>query len=313
LIGANGQLGHELRFALASLGEVTALTRPDLDLSDASHLQANIEQVLETHHPEVIVNAAAYTAVDKAESEPELAAQINAHALQYLAEAANASGACLVHYSTDYVFAGDKPLTHQYVETDTPNPQSVYGRTKLLGEQLIAQYCPKHLIFRTSWVLGQHGGNFLKTMLRLAQDRDQLQVVSDQWGAPTSAALIAQTTTQVLTEMLAAPADDSRWGIYHLVAAGAVTWHQYAHYVISKAREAGLAIKINPQAISPINTKDYPVAAMRPLNSQLNTDKIRQNFGIVLPNWQMGVDMVLKQVLATMPLTTPVVVQQGKP
>ena len=131
MIGANGQLGHELRFALASLGEVTALTRPDLDLSDASHLQANIEQVLETHHPEVIVNAAAYTAVDKAESEPELAVQINAHALQYLAEAANASGACLVHYSTDYVFAGDKPLTHQYVETDTTNPQSVYGRSKL--------------------------------------------------------------------------------------------------------------------------------------------------------------------------------------
>ena len=251
--------------------------------------------------------------MDKAESEPELAVQINAHALQYLAEAANASGACLVHYSTDYVFAGDKPLTHQYAETDTTNPQSVYGRSKLLGEQLIAQYCPKHLIFRTSWVLGQHGGNFLKTMLRLAQDRDQLQVVSDQWGAPTSAALIAKTTTQVLTEMLAAPVDDSRWGIYHLVAAGAVTWHQYAHYVISKAREAGLAIKINPQAISPINTKDYPVAAIRPLNSQLNTDKIRQNFGIVLPNWQMGVDMVLKQVLATMPLTTPVVVQQGKP
>ena len=313
MIGANGQLGHELRSALASVGEVTALTRLDLDLGDETQLQARITQLLAKHQPDVIVNAAAYTAVDKAESEPDVAQQINGTALKVLAQGAKAINACLIHYSTDYVFAGDKPLTQQYVETDGTNPQSVYGRTKLLGEQMIAQFCPRHLIFRTSWVFGEHGGNFLKTMLRLAQERDHLQVVADQWGAPTSATLIAQTTAQVLTDMLGAPADDVRWGTYHLVAGGAVTWHQYAQYVVSQAKAAGVALKLDPQAIKAIQTKDYPVAATRPLNSQLNTDKIRQNFGIVLPNWQVGVDMVLKQMLATMPLAASVMVPQGKP
>ena len=299
LIGANGQLGHELALTLPSVGDVIALTRAELDFADASHVQANIQSLVAIHHPDVIVNAAAYTAVDKAESEPELAHLINTEAVRYLAKAANESGACFIHYSTDYVFDGDEPLSHRYAETDSANPQSVYGTTKRLGELAIEQTCQRHLIFRTSWVVGQHGNNFLKTMLRLAQTQAQLTVVDDQWGAPTAAVLIAQTTAYVLSSMHEQPADDPRWGTYHLTADGVVTWHAYAQYVIGFAAAAGLPMRITQQTILPISTKDYPVAAKRPRNSQLQTHKLRQRFKVVLPDWRQGVDSVLTQVLGS--------------
>lgn len=300
LFGANGQLGFELRSALALLGDVLSLTRQDVDLGMAAGvIKEAIEDQVRRYEPNIIVNAAAYTAVDKAESEPELAHLINAQVPAWLAQAASQADACLVHYSTDYVFDGKKPLSASYVESDTTHPLSVYGRTKLAGEQAIAAACSKYLILRTSWVVGQHGGNFLKTMLRLSQERNQLRVVADQWGAPTSAALIASVTAQVLQVMFGQTADDSRWGIYHLAAAGKVNWHGYAQHVIRYAQTAGLALKLDPDSIEAIATSDYPVAATRPLNSSLNTTKIQTTFGIDLPDWKRGVDRVLQQVLPT--------------
>ncbi len=291
LLGANGQVGHALRKALATLGNVVVSTRADLDLGDRAALPASIAALVERTHPSMIVNAAAYTAVDRAESEPQAAETVNAIAPGLLAEAAHACGACIVHYSTDYVFDGLSPGA--YRESDTTHPLSAYGQSKLEGEWAVARACPRHLILRTSWVVGAHGGNFLKTMLRLAQERDSLRVVADQYGAPTSADLIARVTAQLLAAMASEPASDPRWGIYHLVAGGRTNWHGYAQYVIDKARAAGWPIKAAPGAIVPISTADYPVAATRPLNSSLDTTKIRTAFAVALPDWTVGVDDVL--------------------
>jgi dTDP-4-dehydrorhamnose reductase len=289
LIGGNGQVGHALKYALQALGEIVACTRADLDLSVAS--QALITALVERERPDMVVNATAYTAVDRAETETELAHTMNAVVPGLLAKAAQAVGACMVHYSTDYVYAGTKQSP--YVETDETRPLSAYGRSKLAGERAVAQACPRHLIFRTSWVVGAHGGNFLKTMLKLAQERDAIRVVSDQVGAPTSAVLIAETTTQILSQMAEQPADDPRWGTYHLTAGGATNWHAYASYVIAQARAAGWPIKVADEAIAAIRTEDYPVAATRPMNSCLDTSKVRSTFGVSLPDWRVGVDGVL--------------------
>ena len=293
LIGGNGQVGHTLKSALQPLGEVVVVTRAELDLSDTRAIIPLVTRV----NPDIIVNATAYTAVDRAETESKLAHTINAVAIGLLAQAAHEVGACMVHYSTDYVYAGTKKTP--YVESDETQPLSVYGRSKLAGERALAEACPRHLIFRTSWVVGAHGGNFLKTMLKLAQERDALRVVADQIGAPTSADLIAETTAQILSVMAEQPAADPRWGVYHLTAGGQTNWHAYASYVIAQARAAGWPIKVADDAIAAIRTEDYPVAATRPMNSCLDTAKVRQAFGVNLPDWRVGVDGVLAALKRT--------------
>ena len=294
LLGANGQVGYVLQTALASLGTVISCTRKQLDLSTVNNEpQRLLDLVLKTK-PDVIVNAAAYTAVDQAESDPERARTLNAVLPGLLAQAANAVGACLVHYSTDYVFDGTKKGSYQ--EHDPTNPTSVYGQTKLQGEQAVIKACACHLILRTSWVMGAHGGNFLKTMLRVGQERDSLRVVADQTGAPTAAKLIAQTTRHLLDQMLVQPKSDPRWGIYHLVAGGQTSWFYYAQHVLSLAREKGWPIKVAPESIEAISTADYPVPAKRPQNSKLDTSKIRETFDMALPDWTEGVDEVIDQL-----------------
>ncbi|MCC7226022.1 MAG: dTDP-4-dehydrorhamnose reductase [Burkholderiaceae bacterium] len=291
LFGANGQVGHALLAMLPALGEVVACTRADVDLADRGALDNAMRALVDRVQPAMIVNAAAYTAVDRAESEPEVAETVNAFAPRAMARAAQDAGACLVHISTDYVFDGEK--TGAYIETDPTNPLSVYGATKLRGEQAIALDCARHLILRTSWVFGAHGGNFLKTMLKLAQERDSLRVVADQHGAPTAAALIARSIVTMLGAVAAQPATDARWGLYHLTAGGETSWHGYARYAISRARALGWPIRVADDAIAPITTADYPVAARRPANSRLDTDRIRRAFGLELPDWRAGVDEVL--------------------
>ncbi|MEJ0027270.1 MAG: dTDP-4-dehydrorhamnose reductase [Rhizomicrobium sp.] len=290
LLGANGQVGQELRHTLAALGPVIALARPDIDLANPESLRA----VVRRHEPSIILNAAAYTAVDKAESEPDRAFAINATAPAVLAEEAETLGACLVHYSTDYVFDGSK--SSPYVETDATGPLSVYGSSKLEGE-LAVRTCRKHLIFRTSWVVSAHGQNFIKTMLRLAGERDVLRVVADQFGAPTSAALLADITAKTLSQLAAAKAGDSRWGLYHTVAGGETSWHGLAKHVIARARQTGIALKAEPQSVMPITTAEYPTPAMRPKNSRLDTSKLRAAFNLTLPDWTDDVDAVLDQLL----------------
>ena len=293
LFGVNGQVGHALQASLSCLGGVAACTREQIDFSQSTEvIAAALEVLTQRYQPAVLVNATAYTAVDRAQAEPELAQRINAIAPGLIAKAAHKAGACVVHFSTDYVFKGDKP--ESYLETDPTNPQSVYGQSKLDGEHAVANACARHLIFRTSWVVSAHGGNFLKTMLKLAQERDTLNVVADQVGAPTSANLLAMVTAQILQVLIEQPSTDPRWGLYHLVASGHTNWHAYACYVIAQARAAGWPIKIQDQAIHPIATKDYPVAAPRPLNSRLDTHKLCKAFNLTLPEWRVGVDEVLQ-------------------
>lgn len=294
LIGANGQVGFALQTALSHMGEVVACTRAELDLGEVATKPHLISDLVQAIRPSVIVNASAYTAVDKAESDTEHARTLNAVVPGLLAQAANEVGACMVHYSTDYVFDGTKKGSYQ--EQDQTNPLSVYGQTKLQGEQAVAKACARHLIMRTSWVVSAHGGNFLKTMLKLGLERDHLRVVADQIGAPTSAKLIAQTTAQLLETMLFAPGTDPRWGLYHLTASGQTSWFYYAQYVLSQARARGWPIKVADDNIEAIATADYPVAAPRPHNSKLDTSKIRQTFNVVLPDWTEGVDDVLAEL-----------------
>ena len=293
LLGKGGQVGWELQRSLAVLGNVTAL---DHDSTDHCGDFANPEGVAATVRalkPDVIVNAAAHTAVDKAESEPELARLLNATTPGVLAREAAALGAWLVHYSTDYVFDGSG--TRPWVETDTPAPLSVYGRTKLEGEQLIQQSGAKHLILRTSWVYAARGGNFAKTMLRLAQERERLTVIDDQWGAPTGAELLADVTAHAIRHLQQRPQDA---GLYHLVAGGEVTWNGYAKFVIEHASKAHSAIKIVAKEVAPVPTSAFPTPARRPHNSRLNTQKLQATFGLTLPHWQQGVARMLQEALA---------------
>ena len=292
LLGKNGQLGWELQRSLAPLGELVALDRYSTDFcGDLSNLQGLASTVQEVR-PDLIVNAAAHTAVDKAEGEPELARLINASTPGLLAQEAQKLGVWLVHYSTDYVFDGSGSQPWQ--ETDTPAPLSVYGQSKLEGERLIAANCSKHLIFRTSWVYAARGGNFAKTMLRLAQERERLTVIDDQWGAPTGAELLADVTAHAIRQVLQRPEDA---GIYHVAASGETTWHGYAKHVLGHAQRAQVAIKIIAKEVAPVPTSAFPTPARRPHNSRLDTGKLQATFGLSLPPWQHGVDRMLEEVL----------------
>ena len=299
LLGRNGQVGWELQRSLAPLGEVIALDRnsrlPDGgsgDLADLDGLRAAVRSLC----PDGIVNAAAFTAVDRAESEPELAHAINVEAPGVLAEEAQAAGAWLVHYSTDYVFDGSGSAP--WVEDDPTGPLSVYGSTKLEGEQRITAACERHLIFRTSWVYAARGGNFAKTMLRLAAERDRLTVVDDQVGAPTGAELIADVTALVLRQLLSRePSATAGVGIYHLVPAGETTWHAYARFVLDTARELRPDLRLMVQEVTPVPTSGFPLPARRPLNSRLDTRRLRETFNLVLPPWQHGVRRMLTEIL----------------
>ncbi|WP_085683471.1 MULTISPECIES: dTDP-4-dehydrorhamnose reductase [unclassified Pseudomonas] len=291
LLGKNGQVGWELQRSLASLGELIALDRHPVDglsgdLCDLDALRATIRQV----KPDVIVNAAAYTAVDKAESETELADRVNAQASGVMAEEAASLGAWLIHYSTDYVFSGEGVRPWQ--ETDAVAPVNYYGSSKLAGEQAITSSGCKYLILRTSWVYGARGNNFAKTMLRLAKDRETLSVIADQIGAPTGADLIADVTALAIAKVQQRP---ELVGIYHLAAAGQVSWHGYASHVIQWAKANGEELAVT--AVNPISTVDYPTPARRPLNSRLDTQKLRDNFSLHLPDWQSGVTRMLREVL----------------
>lgn len=294
LLGANGQLGHQLSTELLAFGRVRALTRAEVDMSNPEGLLRSLANATEVFKPTIIVNAAAYTAVDKAEAEKAQATAVNAHSVGALAEFAQSMGACLVHYSTDYVFDGSG--TQAWRETDVPAPMSVYGLTKFMGEQAVRKNCAKHLILRTSWVLGAHGGNFLKTILRLAADRDSLRVVADQIGVPTSTQLLADVTVDMLKAMQLANEKDTRWGTYHVAAAGETSWHGYAQHVIAGAVQRGAKLKATPSSVAPITTAEYPLPAPRPLNSRLNTDKLQTTFGLTLPTWQQGVDQILDEL-----------------
>ncbi|WP_439670939.1 dTDP-4-dehydrorhamnose reductase [Cupriavidus necator] len=291
--GSNGQVGFELRRSLAPLGKVVALDRSGCDLSRPD----DIRRVVREYRPDVIVNPAAYTAVDKAETDVDLAFAINGIAAGILAEEARALGSLLVHYSTDYVFDGTK--VGAYVESDAVNPQSVYGKSKLAGEQAIAATGAQALILRTCWVAGAHGGNFAKTMLRLGRERDSLRVIADQFGAPTMAALIADVTAQIVARhWLFGDRQVFASGIYHLAAAGETTWHAYATEVLRYAAANGVELKVDPARIEAIPATAYPLPAPRPANSRLDTGKLRQTFGIHFPDWQQGVHFLLDQIFS---------------
>ena len=297
LLGCNGQVGWELQRSLVVLGRVVALgSRPaagdaDLsgDLADLDRLAQTVRQV----KPDIIVNAAAYTAVDRAESAPERAHVVNALAPGVLAKEAQHLGAWLVHYSTDYVFDGSGSA--RWKEDDPCAPLSVYGRTKREGELAVA-HCAKHLIFRTSWVYGTRGGNFAKTMLRLAAERESLTVIDDQIGAPTSAELLADVTAHALRAALAQPA---LAGTYHCAADGQTSWREYAQFVLAKAHAMGAVLQAGPDQVHAISTAQYPTPAQRPLNSRLNTEKLRSAFSLHLPLWQIGVERMLQEILET--------------
>ena len=291
LLGKNGQVGWQLQRALAPRGEIVALERKDAggDLADPQGLAAAVRAA----KPQVIVNAAAYTAVDKAESEPQLARLINTEAPAALAREAAASGALLVHYSTDYVFDGSGSAPWQ--ESDATGPLNVYGATKLAGEQAIAASGCAHLTFRTSWVYAAHGDNFIKTMLRLAATRERLTVIDDQKGAPTGAELIADVTAHAISQTLQQPA---KAGLYHLTAAGEASWFDYAQYVLALARQARpQGVKTAAGGVQPIASSQYPAAARRPLNSRLDTRRLQAAFGLQMPPWQQGVTRVLREIL----------------
>lgn len=291
LTGKHGQVGFELQRALAPLGEVCAVDQAECDLADATA----IRKLVRSFKPNLIVNPAAYTAVDKAESEPELAHAINTVAPGVLGEEAMKLGAWVVHYSTDYVFDGSKPGT--YNEDDLTDPQSVYGHTKRDGEIALQQSGARHLIFRTSWVVGAHGGNFAKTILRLAVEREGLNVVADQYGAPTSAALLADVTAQLIRQKQREGSENFPFGLYHLVASGDTNWCSYARFVVSEALAVGKPLKLLPDSIRGITSSDYPTPAKRPANSRLDSSKLRGLFGLELPNWQSGVRHILQQIL----------------
>lgn len=284
--GKNGQVGFELMRSLAPLGTVVGVDIDECDLQDIFA----VERLLDKVQPELIVNPAAYTAVDKAESEPALAHSINAKAPEVMAQYAGRHNIPIIHYSTDYVFDGLKE--GEYLETDEVNPQSVYGKTKALGEAAVRNNAPKHIILRTSWVFGSHGGNFLKTILKLAQERDKLSIVSDQVGSPTSAALLADVTAEIVKQLFE-PGAVQKYGTYHLVSEGETSWHGYAQMVVAIANALEVKTKISSDAIQPIKTADYPLPAPRPANSRLDTTKIKNVFMLTLPSWQDGVEKVV--------------------
>ncbi len=296
LVGKDGQVGYELRQALAPLGEVMAPGRDELDLADASAIRVRVREA----RPEVIVNAAGYTAVDRAESEPELARAVNAVAPGILAGEARRLGALLVHYSTDYVFDGGK--AGAYTEDDAPAPLNEYGRSKLEGERAIAAAGCAHLILRTSWVYGARGSNFLLTMLRLAREREELRIVDDQVGAPTWSRDIAQATAAILGQIGKSARDDASWsGVYHLTAGGQTSWCGFARAIL---QEAGSIVPRTPKVI-PIGTAEYLTPARRPRNSVLSCAKVKAQFGIALPPWEEALAEVMRELREQAPAKGP--------
>lgn len=291
LTGKQGQVGFELQRALAPLGEVHAVDYAECDLADTSAISVLVRSV----KPDLVINPGAYTAVDKAESEPELAHAVNAVAPGVLGEEAAKLGAWVVHYSTDYVFDGAK--RGAYTEEDLTNPLSVYGRTKRAGEIALKESGARHLIFRTSWVVGARRNNFAKTMLRLALERESLNVVADQYGVPTSAALLADVTALLVRQRQREGDEDFPFGLYHLVPGGETNWCEYARFVLSEALAAGRPLKLLPDAIRAIPSSEYPSIAKRPANSRLDTTKLRRCFDLELPDWQSGVRHILQQIL----------------
>ena len=289
LLGKNGQVGWELQRSLAPLGELLALDRNSTThCGDLSNLEG-LADTVRVFRPDVVVNAAAYTAVDKAESDQSTANLVNALAPEVLARACAAIGAYLVHFSTDYVFdgAGQKP----WLESDATGPLNVYGHSKLAGEKGIAKQGAKHVIFRTSWVYGTEGGNFAKTMLRLAQEREKMAVINDQYGAPTGAALLADITA------LSVQHSNALSGIYHLAAAGETTWHAYASYVLKTAKQFKPDLVYKVKEVAAVPTSEFPTPAQRPLNSRLNCKKLQLALQCQLPDWQKGVDTMLSKIL----------------
>jgi dTDP-4-dehydrorhamnose reductase len=288
LFGKNGQVGWELQRSLSPLGELVALGSADADFRSPEALSNIVEQA----RPELVVNAAAFTAVDKAEADHEAAHLVNSVSPGVLARAVRARGALLVHYSTDYVFdgSGDAPR-----DEDAPTgPLNVYGATKLEGEQRIAFEGVRALVFRTSWVYATRGGNFAKTMLRLAGERERLTVVADQVGAPTGADLIADVTVHAVRAALADPAS---CGLYHLAATGEASWHGYARFVLEQAEALTVPLKAGPAQVEPVPSSAYPVPARRPLNSRLDTRRLQAKFGLTLPDWRTGVARMLRETL----------------
>ena len=290
LFGPGGQVGWELQRSLAPLGELFAPDRRSTDLcGDLANLQG-LAATVQRVRPDVIVNAAAYTAVDKAEAEPELTRALNALAPGVLAKEAAKLGAWLVHYSSDYVFDGSG--TRPWTETDSPAPLNVYGQSKLEGEELIQASCPRHLIFRTSWVYAARGDNFARTVLRLAQERERLTVVDDQFGAPTGADLLADVSAHAIRQVMKRPVNS---GLYHLVAGGETSWYGYAKHVLTQPDKAQSAIKIKAPEVTPVLTSASLTLARRPHNSRLDTRKLQDIFGLTLPHWRQGVDRMLNE------------------
>ena len=291
LLGQCGQVGWELQRSLAPLGEVVGLDRhSSSDCGDLRRIDELVQTVCQ-HRPDVVVNAAAYTAVDQAESDIGAARQVNALAPAALAKACQRTGALLVHYSTDYVFDGSGSTPR--AEDAMTGPLNVYGQTKLEGEQAIVQSGCRHLIFRTSWVYSSRGGNFAKTMLRLAKERSQLSVIDDQFGAPTGADLIADVTAQAIRSVTR---DDTALGLYHLVASGETTWYQYAKLVIESARRLKPDAPWRIEELIPVGSAAFPSAAQRPLNSRLDNQRLQNTFGLVLPDWKSGVTRLLTEI-----------------
>lgn len=291
LFGPDGQVGSQLRHTLAPLGSVRPVPRAEIDLANVDALR----NLLRDEAPEVIVNAAAYTAVDRAESEPDLACAINCGAVRVMAEEARRREALLVHYSTDYVFDGTKP--GEYTEEDAPHPQSAYGSTKLAGERAVQESGCRHLILRTSWVYGTRGGNFPKAILRAARERDRLTIVDDQFGSPTSADLIAEVTAHCIERVTASPAQFP-CGLYHLTASGRTSWYEYAKFLLDAAAQAGMPLKATSGNVEPISSASYGAAAKRPANSTLDTRKLRETFAIELPHWTEHVRRFVETVAA---------------
>ena len=289
LLGKNGQVGWELQRSLAPLGELLALDRSSTShCGDLSNLDGLVETV-RAFRPDVVVNAAAYTAVDKAESDSETAFLVNELAPEALSRVCAATGAYLVHFSTDYVFDGSGQTP--WLETDATGPLNVYGHSKLAGEKGIGLHASRHVIFRTSWVYGSEGGNFAKTMLRLAQERERMTVINDQFGAPTGAALLADVTA------LALQVPKPLTGIYHLAAAGETTWYAYAQYVLAKAKAFKPSLNYAVRDFVAVPTSAFPTPATRPLNSRLNCSRLEQVLQLKLPPWQVGVDALLTKIV----------------
>lgn len=289
ILGGSGQVGWELQRSLAPLGDVVVVARPALDLCDPG----SVGRVLGESQPDAVVNAAAYTAVDDAEMHPQQADAINHKAVDILARLAADRGCWLVHYSSDYVFDGSGSIP--FGETNPTGPLNAYGRSKLAGDEAIVASGCKHLILRTSWVHAPRGRNFVRSILKLARERDHLRVVSDQYGAPTSAELIADVTARALEQIMH---NEAQSGTYHIAAAGETSWHQIARHVVTEAGRLGADLKLAPEAIESIASADYPTPAIRPLNSRLQTQKLRDAFGLTLPDWQQGVGRTVAELVA---------------